>query len=132
MKYDFSPYSFPGIDMLELDPRKYPFAMKYRVQFSDDAVFDAVQNVFKLSKAQIKSRCRIKELVYARALLSFIFIKHFRYTLDKTGELTGGRDHATALHNSKTHLDLYTTQRDYRNKSNVVFDILKIDPKKLK
>lgn len=132
MKNDFSPYCFPGIDMMDLDVRKYPFAKKYRAIHGDDAVFDAVQSIFKLSKVNILSRSRIKELVYVRALLSFIFIKHFRYTLDKTGKLTGGRDHATALHNSKTHVDLYRTQRDYYTKSNLVFDILKINSEKLK
>ena len=132
MKNDFTPYASPGTDMMDLDPHKYPFAKKYREIHSDDVVFETVQSVFKLSKVHIKSRSRVKELVFARALLSFIFIKHFRYTLDKTGDLTGGRDHPTALHNSKTHIDLYETQREYRNKSNLVFEILKINPKKLK
>lgn len=56
------------------------------------------------ARFQEKNRQRI--CVYARTLVSIYMQGHTSFALRTIGELTGGRDHASALHDKKRYSDL--------------------------
>jgi hypothetical protein len=54
----------------------------------------------------ILTKSRKRELIYRRAAVCNYLRNNTKMTLEKIGELLGGKDHATVLHSLKTYNDL--------------------------
>ena len=57
-----------------------------------------VANYYSLSVAELKSDSRRKEISTARQMLMLIAKKYFKWTLEKTADYFGGKNHATAIY----------------------------------
>ena len=126
-----SPYSFPGIDVDLLDPIKYPFINKYRQNSTIEQIYHTTFLSFGVKREDVMSKSRKQELVYCRMTLSFIFRNIMGMSYKRVGVSIGNRDHASAMHNEKTFIDIYTTSRDFKERADKVFEKLKITEKKL-
>ena len=62
-----------------------------------DAIFNIIQDVSKITKKQIKSKCQKEEMVLARQLFHYGFMKSNVGTLVEAGEETNN-DHTTVLY----------------------------------
>lgn len=65
-------------------------------------IFDEIVNYFNLPKEQIRSRSRKRQVVFPRQVFAYV-AHHYTYsTLGLIGMYMGDRDHATALHATRT------------------------------
>lgn len=126
-----SPYIFPGMDIDVLDPSVFPFVNNYRNTKSMDLIFRTVQDKFGVLRTEITSPSRKQEYVYSRAVLSFLFRRWLGLSYKRIGFLIGKRDHATAMHNEKTFIDLYRTSRDFRELVDTIAEKLEVNIEKL-
>ena len=126
-----SPYIFPGVDVETLDPSVFPFVNNYRNTKSMDRIFRVVQARFNVNRSEILSPSRKQELVYARSVLSFLFRRWLGMSYKKIGFAIGKRNHATAIHNEKTFIDMYRTSREFRENVMEIIDSLDINIEKL-
>jgi len=78
----------------------------------------AVCKVYKCSLEELKvyGKCRKRELVEPRQLITALSHTLARNSLRIAGSIFGNH-HATALHSVRTVKNLFTTNRDYREKA---------------
>ena len=62
-----------------------------------EELFDAVEKHTQVSKEQLKSKKRQRDLVFARMYFAFILRNYTNYTLFKIGKILC-KDHSTILH----------------------------------
>ena len=74
---------------------------------SNDALFKAIFKALNVTKEQIQSKTRKKEIVTERNINKEIKKELGEYLpLKKLGELVGGRDHSTVIHALNTFNDM--------------------------
>lgn len=61
-------------------------------------ILDVISDHFSISKQDIASSKRTKELVYPRQIAMYLMKKLTNCSLDSIGTLLGGRDHSTIIH----------------------------------
>lgn len=92
--------------------------MKHTLDIFDQHViscaYQAVENVTGMSREQITHKLRVAKFVRARRIVMKLIRTHSNLSLEIIGQETGGKDHATILHNCKVHEDHYQTDREYR------------------
>lgn len=59
-----------------------------------------------ITREDFVSSKRQRQKVTARMLVSNYILKHYGYTLERIGEICGGKDHATILHYKKNFINL--------------------------
>lgn len=107
-----SPYVQPG-----LIRKVNPF-------LTEKMVFDLVLKELDITKEDLVSKCRKRELVDARKLLSYILKNKFRKKLKYIGKELGGRDHTTIVHSIKEFVSLYQTNYDFKSKcENIIHEV---------
>lgn len=126
-----SPYIFPGVEIDELDPSVFPFVNNYRNTKTMDQIFRIVQNRFNVSRTDIISTSRKQELVYSRTVICFLFRRLLGMSYKRIGYAIGKRNHATAIHNEKTFIDMYNTSREYRETVEDIAEKLNVNIEKL-
>ncbi len=70
--------------------------------------------IYSVFKVDVKRQTSKREVVDARRAFAYIARTDLKYCLRQIGEFLG-KDHATVLHYKKTHLELYQTNRVYRD-----------------
>ena len=126
-----SPYSFPGIDVDLLDPVKYPFIVKYRQNSTIEQIYYETFRAFKVKREDIMSKSRKQEYVFCRMTLAFIFRNILGISYSRIGKYIGDRDHASAIHNERTFMTMYSTSKEFRKRVSMVFDNLNITEKRV-
>lgn len=61
-------------------------------------VLSEINNYFKLKMVDLMGPRRQKELVLPRQIAMFIMYEHCKLSMEKIGQILGGRDHTTILH----------------------------------
>jgi len=61
-------------------------------------ILTAVQDITEIPFKRMISKCRDRELVYARHISATLLMKYAKYSQAETGLILGFRDHATSLH----------------------------------
>lgn len=69
-------------------------------------LFTIIEQEFKITKQQIESKSRKRELVLYRQLFCYFMMKSKAFSLKSVGELIGNRDHTTVIHSVNTIQDL--------------------------
>lgn len=106
-----SPYVFPGISVLDQH--------KIRSKETDYIVHEIMAKVsyeLQITSSDMKGKCRKRETVEARQIaISFIF-ENTDLSLQKIGNIFGGRNHATVIYSKNTFDDLYATDKLFKIK----------------
>ena len=79
-----------------------------------DKIISTVCDHLNLTGEEIKGKSRVKEHVYARHLIFYLFRKHTTLTLKSAGELFN-RDHTTVLHALNNLQDIMDTEPAVKN-----------------
>jgi len=95
-----------------------------------DIVLNVVSDTFKIPIDTIIGKSRIAEIVQARRFAMYYIYHTLKYSLKKTGEIIGGRDHSTIIHNNaELSIDIMKNNsigksyhRFYEKVSMVLFD----------
>ncbi len=74
------------------------FQQNKKSDSSFDHLVEMVANYYGLSVAELKSDSRKKEITTARQILMLIAKQYFKWTLEKTSDYFGGKNHATAIY----------------------------------
>lgn len=96
-----SPVVYPGL----------PEHLLLNKKLSDEEVIERISRIATLhfqeniSEENIIGKCRQQEYVLTRQVAMLIFIKHYCYSLKKTGDILGGRDHSTVIYGLRTVLN---------------------------
>ena len=89
-----NPHLYAGLP----DDQKKRILIKNK-PLSNDALFKAIFKALNVTKEQIQSKTRKKEIVTARHIFIGLQKELGEYLpLKKVGKLIGGRDHSTVLH----------------------------------
>ena len=62
-------------------------------------IVSAVCKHFRVSSQDLRSPSRHASLVFARQVLMYLLRKQLGFSFDQIGEIVGGRDHSTVIHN---------------------------------
>lgn len=92
------------------------------VELSLDKVQDAVCAYFNITRDQMLSPSRKRQIVQARQIAMYLSRNLTNSSLSTIGEVIGGKDHATVLHACNTVTDLMATDRLFKQ---YVLDIQK-------
>lgn len=79
-----------------------------------DKVQDTVCEYFNLSREDLSSKTRKRQIVQARQIAMYMSRNLINCSLSTIGEQIGGKDHATVLHACTTVQDLMSTDRVFR------------------
>ena len=92
------------------------------VELSIDKVQEAVCAYFNITRDQMLSPSRKRQIVQARQISMYLSRNLTNSSLSVIGEQSGGKDHATVLHACNTVTDLMATDRLFKQ---YVLDIQK-------
>lgn len=92
------------------------------VELNLDKVQDAVCSYFNITRDQMLSPSRKRQIVQARQIAMYLSRNLTNSSLSTIGDVIGGKDHATVLHACNTVADLMTTDRLFKQ---YVLDIQK-------
>lgn len=107
---------------MKLEPIYYTFRNFYipkpKISYTYDNVIEhayhIVYDIFEISKEQIKSKTRKREVVNARRVVAYLGYKYTNWTLAKIGLELGGRDHSTVIHARESLNDLILYDKVYQ------------------
>lgn len=91
-----------------------------------DLIINTVASILGVSKEDILSKTRKREIVEARQLTQY-FIRTTcpKLSLEAIGQATGGKDHATVIHSCKSVANLLDTDKKFAIKFDKIHDELK-------
>lgn len=116
-----NPYIIPLLKTTRI-PAKY---FDLQTSANKNQVVEIVCDVFKIEKEKLLSKCRMRELVEARKIISYVAVEKLGLTLAYTGkEILNGRDHTTVIHSIKSFHDLYETEEVFRSKVDTIIQKL--------
>ncbi len=99
--------------------------------FGAKAQMDVMQKIvaaeYGKNPADLFVKCRKKELVEPRQIIQFFANSWLKINLSITGTITGGFDHASALHSVRTVRRLYYSNRAYRSRVDAIIGNLNIE-----
>jgi chromosomal replication initiator protein len=91
-----------------------------------DLILSIVSEVFGISVVEITSKSRQRTITDARAVVSHLLKCNIKnITLKKIGAITGGRDHASAIHSLNAYNDLMQTDKQFNVKVKQAQDMLR-------
>jgi len=92
-----------------------------------NAIIALTCNYFNVSKLDIESQSREREVVTPRQIAMYLIHSHCEITLKKIGKMFGGRDHSTVIYAKNTVLDLSDTDKVYKkNVANINTQLINI------
>src|SRR3989344_3288418 len=80
--------------------------------FDYKKVISVVCNYFNMTQKDLTGPNRQKELVLPRHLTMFLLCEELNFTVQKAGQILGGRDHTTVMHGRDRIKRLMNTDRD--------------------
>ncbi len=93
-----------------------------KAQMSADTIIDATCKYFNISRDDITSKKKTKEIVEPRQIAIFLILEFLSLPLASIGQIFGGRDHTTVIHardkiadKSKSDKKLMVQLNDIRN-----------------
>ena len=95
-----------------------------RVNVSIDQVQNTVCEYFNITRADLVSSSRKRNIVQARQIAMYISRNLLNSSLTTIGTEMGGKDHATVLHACSTVADLMSTDRCFRQYVNDIEKML--------
>jgi len=129
-KGTISPYSYPGLDMNNINLIKYPF-LNNVVKLNKEGVLDMVCEHYKICHNDLIGKLRKRVLVEPRMVLSFILKRKYDLSLREIGEMIGGRDHSSIFHYIETFEGLHNTSKNFRERSRKILLACGVDCDKL-
>lgn len=93
-------------------------------QISIDAVQKTVCDYFGITREQLVSQTRKRQIVQARQIAMYMSRSLISCSLSTIGSELGGRDHATVMHACNTVADLMTTDKNFKQYVNDIEKIL--------
>ncbi len=94
-----------------------------RGELTIDMIQNAVCDYFNITREEMLSKSRKREIVQARQIAMYLSRHHINCSFSTIGSAIGGKDHATVVHACGTVSDLMATDRSFRQ---YVHDIEKI------
>ena len=88
-------------------------------------IIQIVQSKFGIDSKTFNSKTRKREVVYARQTAMHLCNKYTTQSLTRIGVIVGGRDHATVLHALKSIDNLLETDKDFKEKYEMIEETLK-------
>ena len=79
-----------------------------------DLIMDLVSEQMKISRTQLLSKERTREVATARQVVMYLCKQHTKTPLTVIGAAIGGRNHATVLHAHKNIINMIDTDRSLR------------------
>lgn len=92
--------------------------------FDPDKVIKAVENRFRVSWAEIRSKRRTQRICYPREILYYILFKYTTMTAEAIGQMIGGRDHTSVLSGKKRLKDLMDNEPAVRHEVKEIIENL--------
>ena len=89
-----------------------------------DAVQKTVCDYFGITREDMLSQSRKRQLVQARQIAMYMSRTLINCSLSTIGEELGGRDHATVMHACSTVADLIATDKQFKQYVNDIEKIL--------
>ncbi len=83
-------------------------------EISMNSIRDTTCNYFKISKEELVSKTRKREISQARQIVMYLGRNLTKKSLASIGACVGGRDHATVLHACNTVTDLMETDKNFK------------------
>ena len=90
-------------------------------------IVTVVSMYFQIDEYFVHTPNRKREYVYARHLAMYLILKYTGATLDRTGEVFNGKNHATVLHGKKQVLNLIETDKRVRKEVKELEEIIKLN-----
>lgn len=87
----------------------------------EQRVVDIISECLGVTKEQITSKKRTRDLAEARCIAIGIILERFpNFGLKKLGAFFGGRDHSTIIYNKDLYKDLWDTNKQFRYKASLI------------
>lgn len=90
------------------------------VKVKPSIILDVVSNHFEVSLQDMKSGCRKRAILRARQMSMYLMTHYTKMSLEKIGELFGGKDHSTVTHSHQVIQNLI----DNESRTNDEMDFL--------
>ena len=91
---------------------------------SEDEIFNRIFTSWETNLIEVQSRKRNRNIVEARAILGWYYVKRKKLTLSNAG-LMVNKDHATIIHYIKMLDNLLHFDKDFKDKFLTIFHINK-------
>ena len=85
---------------------------KHSIQFDYKKLISTVCSYFDLNQKDLTSPKRQKELVLPRHIIMYILCEELGMTVERVGQILGGRDHTTVMHGRDKIKKLLITDRE--------------------
>ena len=108
---------------IDLRPDWRKFKMELGLTTELDQIEFILEREFKIPHGSLKGKTRKREVSDARSVF-FMIVRCYGYSLKRTGEMCGGRDHTTVIHGMDKFRDLYTYDKSWRDITDRIFDKL--------
>jgi chromosomal replication initiation ATPase DnaA len=117
-------YIYPGI--------KSPEQLEEETIITERDFLSYLEEEFNVPFSKLVEKTRKKEICEVRHIYCYVMHKKFHNTHTNIGKLLGGRDHSTSIHSYRKFLNLYETESNYRQKSNIIFNKIRLHKPKIK
>ena len=116
-----NPYIIPGLKQTKI-PSKY-FMISSNI--SPEKVIVEVCQHYNVEPNRLTTKCRKRDVAFARHTICWIFVRKLGMTLGKVGrEYLGGRDHSTVINSTKVFQNMYDTDENFRVTSDLIIENL--------
>ncbi|MCD8312922.1 MAG: chromosomal replication initiator protein DnaA [Bacteroidales bacterium] len=95
-----------------------------RTELTIDMIQNAVCDYFNITREDLVSKSRKREIVQARQIAMYLSRNHINCSFSTIGSEIGGKDHATVVHACGIVSDLMSTDRTFRQYVNDIEKIL--------
>jgi len=110
-----NPLYLPGLTNKTTDDFLYPELNK---------IAQSICKYFNTSMIKLRKKQRYRTIVQPRQIGMYLSSEFTHYSASRIGSYWGGFDHATVLHAKKTVMNLYDTDRFFRNDVNFLYNEL--------
>ena len=119
-KHTISPYIYPGLNFTNISLLLELKDIKLGIM-SKEMVMRIISEECNVTEEDILSRCRNKEVVFARHLYCSILKRFFGYTLKKIGGILK-RDHTTVISSIGAFRKRYIKDLGYREVVHTIYN----------
>jgi hypothetical protein len=102
-------------------------ADKLREQRTIEYILKIVQSTLKVDENFATTKNRKRELVYARQVSMYLIFRFSTCSLERIGEIFGGKDHATIIHARKTIANLMETDKSIYDQVMNLEEVVKLN-----
>jgi chromosomal replication initiator protein len=106
MKDKIHPYIYAGLDRSD----------KVKNELKIDSFFNAVHELYDLSKEDVVAKTRIREIVDIRRMGMYYLRHTLGMTTSRVGQIMGNKDHATVLYNTTRARELFEIEPSFKKR----------------